>query len=349
MYDYMTTKLVKMLGIRNTILFSSPFEIAYVCIIKIDNMTLVQLEYIIALDTYRSFVAAAEKCFVTQPTLSMQIQKLEESLGVRIFDRTRQPVVPTEIGEEIIHQARIVVREHQKIRELVMEKKGELEGDLKIGVIPTIAPYLLPKVLGNFMEKYPKLHLHVWEYTTEKIVRELKTGLLDCGLLSTPIHEMGLQEHLLFYETFVAYISKASELNKKKAVTASDILDEKLWLLNEGHCMRNQVLNICNRRKSMQPDEAFEYNTGSVETLKRMVDTNAGVTIMPELSIATFSVKELDQIRYFKSPEPVREISLITQENYLKKKAIEAFKAEILQVLPKRFKSRKKREVMGID
>ncbi|WP_134089568.1 hydrogen peroxide-inducible genes activator [Olivibacter sp. XZL3] len=312
-------------------------------------MTLVQLEYVIAVDTYRSFVAAAEKCFVTQPTLSMQIQKLEDSLGVRIFDRTRQPVVPTEIGEEIIRQARVAVLESQKIREIVAYKKGEVEGELKIGVIPTIAPYLLPKVLGTFMEKYPKLHLHVWEYTTEKIVRELKTGVLDCGILSTPIHEPNLQEHPLFYETFVAYISKGSVLTKKKSVTASDILNEKLWLLNEGHCMRNQVLNICNRRKTMNPDGSFEYNTGSVETLKRMVDTNAGVTIMPELSIAEFSVKELDQVRYFKSPEPVREISLITQQNYLKKRAIEALKDEILQMLPKRFRSRKKKEVMEID
>jgi LysR family transcriptional regulator, hydrogen peroxide-inducible genes activator len=312
-------------------------------------MTLVQLEYVIAVDTYRSFVAAAERCFVTQPTLSMQIQKLEESLGARIFDRTRQPVVPTEIGEEIIKQARATVLEGYKIKEIVAYKNKELEGNLRIGVIPTIAPYLLPKVLGNFMEKYPKLHLHVWEYTTEKIIRELKVGLLDCGILSTPVHEENLQEHLLFYETFVAYISKESELNDKKAVTANDILNEKLWLLNEGHCMRNQVLNICNRRKSMHPDEAFEYNTGSVETLKRMVDMNAGVTIMPELSIAEFSVKELDKVRYFKSPEPVREISLVTQENYLKKKAIEALKEEILAVLPKRFKSRKKKEIMGIS
>ncbi|MCL4638764.1 MULTISPECIES: hydrogen peroxide-inducible genes activator [Olivibacter] len=311
-------------------------------------MTLVQLEYIIAVDTYRSFVAAADKCFVTQPTLSMQIQKLEESLGVRIFDRTRQPIVPTEIGEEIIRQARVAVLESQKIKEIVAYKKGEVEGELKIGVIPTVAPYLLPKVLGNFMEKYPKLHLHVWEYTTEKIVRELKTGVLDCGILSTPIHEPNLQEHPLFYETFVAYIAKESSLSKKKAVTASDILNEKLWLLNEGHCMRNQVLNICNRRKTMNPDDSFEYNTGSVETLKRMVDTNAGVTIMPELSIAEFSVKELDQVRYFKSPEPVREISLITQQNYLKKRAIEALKSEILQILPKRFRNKKKKEVMDI-
>jgi len=312
-------------------------------------MTLIQLEYIIAVDTYRSFVTAAKKCFVTQPTLSMQIQKLEESLGIRIFDRTRQPVVPTDVGEDIIRQARLVVLESQKIKELISFRKGELEGDLRIGVIPTVAPYLLPRVLGRFMQKYPRLHLHVWEYTTEKIIREIKVGLLDCGILSTPVNETGLQEHPLFYEPFVAYIAKDSELRDKKVVTANDILGEKLWLLNEGHCMRNQVLNICNRRKTAHPDGAFEYNTGSVETLKRMVDTNAGVTIMPELSITEFSGKELDKVRYFKSPEPVREISLITPENYLKKKAIDVFKQEILAVIPKRYKGLKKKAVMEID
>src|SRR5690606_5685749 len=140
-------------------------------------MTLVQLEYIIAVDTYRSFVAAAEKCFVTQPTLSMQIQKLEDSLGVRIFDRSRQPVVPTDVGAEIIRQARIVVTESRKINEIVQVSKGALEGELRIGIIPTIAPYLLPGVLGGFMRKFPKIQLQVWEYTTDKILHELKVGL----------------------------------------------------------------------------------------------------------------------------------------------------------------------------
>lgn len=158
---------------------------------KDSKMTLIQLEYIIAVDTYRSFVAAAEKCFVTQPTLSMQIQKLEESLGAKIFDRSRQPVVPTEIGEKIILQARMVLTESRKINEIVQDKKGEIEGTLRVGVIPTIAPYLLPNVLTTFMEKYPKLQLQIWEYTTERIVHELKVGLLDCGVLSTPLNDPG--------------------------------------------------------------------------------------------------------------------------------------------------------------
>src|SRR5690606_6361585 len=199
-------------------------------------MTLVQLEYIIAVDTYRSFVVAAEHCYVTQPTLSMQIQKLEESIGAKIFDRSRQPVVPTEIGEKIIKQARIVLMESKKIEELLQEEKGEVSGELKVGVIPTVAPYLLPDVLTNFIKKYPKIQLQIWEHTTERIVQELKGGRLDCGILSTRLHEAGIEETVLYYETFVAYVSEKSPLYQKKMVNSDEIANEKLWLLNEGHC-----------------------------------------------------------------------------------------------------------------
>lgn len=312
-------------------------------------MTLVQLEYIVAVDTYRSFVAAAEKCFVTQPTLSMQIQKLEESIGARIFNRSRQPIVPTELGVEIIKQARVVLTESRKINELVQLKKGELEGELRIGVIPTIAPYLLPRVLGGFMQKFPKLQLQIWEYTTDKIVAELKLGLLDCGILSTPVYDQSLIERPLFYEPFVAYVSAQSALVDKREVTAEDVLGDKLWLLTEGHCMRGQVLNICQRKRNMDPHGTFEYNTGSVETLKRMVDSNSGATILPELSVADFDEDHLARVRYFKAPEPVREISLVTTHNFLKKVAIDALEKEIIASVPKKFRSKKKKYVMEID
>lgn len=310
-------------------------------------MTLVQLDYIIAVDTYRSFVAAAEKCFVTQPTLSMQIQKLEDSLGVKIFDRTRQPVVPTEIGKKIIAQARTIIIESKKITELLQLEKGELSGDLKIGVIPTVAPYLLPAVISNFMKKYPKLRLQIWEHTTEQITHGLKQGTLDCGILSTPIYETAVQEAPLFYETFVAYVSKRSPVFDKKLIQTDDISNEKLWLLNEGHCMRGQVLNICNFSHNQSKEGSFEYNTGSVETLKRMVDLNGGLTILPELSIANYDEDQLAHVRYFRNPEPVREISLVTPQNYVKKQAIDALKSEILSMIPDKFKSKRKKEVMG--
>ena len=311
-------------------------------------MTITQLEYIVAVDTYRSFVAAADKCFVTQPTLSMQVQKLEDTLGVKLFDRSKQPVTPTEIGTEIIAQARILLSESEKIKEIITDRQKELSGELKVGIIPTIAPYILPKILHGFIEKYPAVKLIVWEQTTEQIIQQLKLGMIDCGILSTPLHESNLTEVPVFYENFVAYVSKNSKLSKKKNIVPDDIDMEEIWILNEGHCMREQVLNICQRRKSTQGFKHFEYNTGSVETLKRMVDQNNGATILPELALADLTDKQLDKVRYFKSPEPAREVSIVIQRNFLKRRMIEALKNEILEFLPKRMKSKKKKEVMDI-
>ena len=309
-------------------------------------MTIVQLEYAVAVDTYRSFVLAAEKCFVTQPTLSMQIQKLEEQLEVKLFDRSRQPVIPTDIGIEIIEQARILLQESYKIKEIIEERKGELVGELKIGVIPTIAPYLLPQVIGGFMKKYPKVKLTISELTTETIIQQLKVNLLDCGILATPLHESGLAERPVFYENFVSYMSKHSPIFKKKAITTNDLDIDNLWLLNEGHCMRNQVLSICKHKNSN--DAKLEYNTGSIETLIKMVDLNDGITILPELSLQDFSVKQLDKVRYFKSPEPSREVSIVTNKNFIKKRVIDALEEEILNAIPKRMKTKKKKEIIGI-
>jgi LysR family hydrogen peroxide-inducible transcriptional activator len=303
-------------------------------------MTITQLEYIVAVDTYKSFILAAEKCFVTQPTLSMQVQKLEDMLGVKIFDRTHQPIVATEVGIEIIAQARIMLAESYKIK--------ELSGELKIGIIPTISPYLLPKIISRFVEKYPQVKLVVWEQNTEHIIQQLKLGMIDCGILSTPLHENNLIEIPVFYENFVAYVSKASKLYKKKAISPEDIDVEELWVLDEGHCMREQVLNICQRRKSTKGFQHFEYNTGSVDTLKRMVDQNSGATILPELALDDLSDKQLDRIRYFRSPEPAREVSIVIQRNFLKRRMIEALKNEILHFIPKKLRSKKKKELMDI-
>ncbi|SFH08903.1 hydrogen peroxide-inducible genes activator [Pedobacter insulae] len=310
-------------------------------------MTLVQLEYIVAVDTYRSFVSAADKCFVTQPTLSMQIQKLEEFLNVKIFDRSKQPVIPTEIGAQIIAQARTVLQENEKIKELINSQQRDIIGELKIGIIPTIAPYLLPEVIAAMLQKYPELKLLIWEYTTEDIINHLKTGIIDCGILATPLVDINLSETPLYYENFVSYISKNSKLYRKKMIDADDLADENIWLLNEGHCMRSQVLNICRSTKNNRL-QSLTYNTGSVETLIRMVDINDGATLLPELSIKYLSNKQLNKVRYFKSPEPVREISLVTHKNFVKKRMLNALREELLAIIPKQMKQRKKKEVIGI-
>ncbi|ACU06411.1 hydrogen peroxide-inducible genes activator [Pedobacter heparinus] len=310
-------------------------------------MTLVQLEYIVAVDTYRSFVGAAEKCFVTQPTLSMQVQKLEEMLNVKIFDRSKQPVIPTEIGTQIIEQARLVLQESLKIKEIISNQQQEVSGELKVGIIPTVAPYLLPKVIAAMMEKFPDLKLLIWEYTTEDIIHHLKTGVLDCGILATPLVDAVIEEVPLYYENFVTYISKNSKLYKKRTIDANDLEDENIWLLNEGHCMRSQVLNICRSTKHNRL-QGLTYNTGSVETLIRMVDRNNGATLLPELALEELSSRQLSKVRHFKSPEPVREISLVTHKNFIKKRMLNALKEEILAVVPKAMRQKKKRDVVGI-
>lgn len=310
-------------------------------------MTLVQLEYIVAVDTYRSFVSAAEKCFVTQPTLSMQVQKLEEFLNVKIFDRSKQPIIPTEIGMQIIAQARVVLQENKKIKEIISSQQQDVIGELRIGIIPTIAPYLLPKVISAMLDKYPELKLLIWEYTTEDIIHHLKTGVIDCGILATPLVDQNISEIPVYYENFVSYISKNSKLYKKKTIDADDLEDENIWLLNEGHCMRTQVLNICRSTKNNRL-QSLTYNTGSVETLIRMVDVNDGATLLPELALTDLSAKQLSKVRYFKSPEPVREISLVTHKNFIKKRMLNALKEEILAIIPKNMKQRKKKDVIGV-
>jgi LysR family hydrogen peroxide-inducible transcriptional activator len=310
-------------------------------------MTLVQLEYIVAVDTYRSFVGAAEKCFVTQPTLSMQVQKLEEMLNVKIFDRSKQPIIPTEIGAQIIEQARLVLQESHKIKEIISSQQQDVVGELKVGIIPTVAPYLLPRVIASMMEKYPDLKLLIWEYTTEDIIHHLKTGILDCGILATPLGDSSVEETPMYYENFVTYISKNSKLYKKKTIDADDLEDENIWLLNEGHCMRSQVLNICRSTKQNRL-QGLTYNTGSVETLIRMVDMNNGATLLPELALEELSNKQLSKVRHFKSPEPVREISLVTHKNFIKKRMLNALKEEILAIIPKTMRQKKKKDVVGI-
>ena len=311
-------------------------------------MTITQLEYIVAVDTYRSFVVAAEKCFITQPTLSMQVQKLEETLGTKIFDRSRQPVTPTDAGADIIAQARVLLAEGEKIKEIIGDRQRELSGELKIAVIPTIAAFIMPQILQKFTERHPQVKLIVSDLNAEDIVMQLKLGRIDCGILSTPLHDAALTELPLFYESFVAYVSKEGRLHKKKHLVPRDISADELWLINEGHCLREQILKICLRQKSIQTFKPLEYNTVNIETLQRLVDINGGAAIFPELAIGGLIEQNHDKLRYFKSPEPAREVSIVVQKNFLKRRMIEALKTEILDILPKRLKSRKKKEIIEI-
>ena len=309
-------------------------------------MTLTQLEYIVALDSHRHFVQASEKCFVTQPTLSMQIQKLEEELGIKIFDRTKQPVIPTEIGTSLIAQARIILREAKMIQQIINDQKDTMTGELRIGIIPTLAPYLLPSLFKQMREKYPQLNLIIKETITEEVVHELKNNRLDCGLVVTPLKDSSIKEDILFYEELFVYVSKKNSLYDKKYVLASDIDPEQLWLLEEGHCFRSQILNLCELRKSSEFN--FKYETGNIETLKRMVDKSDGLTILPELAVMEFTKPQLRFVKRLKEPSPVREVSLVTHRDHIKTKLIKTLKEEILNIVPKQMQKLHSKKVVEI-
>lgn len=309
-------------------------------------MTLSQLRYIIAVDTYKSFGLAAEKCFVTQPALSLQIQKLEEELEVKLFDRSKKPVIPTDAGLEVIKQARVILQEVDRLGEILAYKKQEIAGELKLGIIPTLAPYLLPLFLVKFLEKYPAINLKVSEMTTEQIIHKLKNGILDVGILATPLGESTLREAPLFYEPLVGYVSPQSDLYAKKQIQTLDLMNEELWLLDEGHCLRSQILNICD--ESQRYCANLQYQTGSIEALKRIVELNRGVTILPELSIQDFRTEQMEMVRYFEAPEPVREISLVTHRQDIKKKLIQLLQEEIIDNIPKKMKIPQNKQVIDI-
>jgi len=299
-------------------------------------MTLVQLEYLIAVDTYRQLTIAANKCFISQPALSMQLQKLEEELGAKLFDRSRQPVVPTEIGRAVIEQARIVVQESRRITDIAQRAKDEVTGELRVGIIPTLAPYLLPLFLAQFLQNYPAIRLSVREVTTDTLLQLLKSEQLDVGIAVTPLSEGTFAERRLFHEEFVVYVAEQEASTTKQYRLPDDIEPDQLWLLEEGHCMRSQIMSLCELRKRRVEWRNFQYQAGSIEALKRMVERYGGLTILPELAIIDLPAGQQAQIRRFETPVPVREISLITQPNYVKQPLIAALEAEILRAVPSR-------------
>ncbi|OYX14023.1 MAG: DNA-binding transcriptional regulator OxyR, partial [Algoriphagus sp. 32-45-6] len=225
-------------------------------------MTIQQLEYLIAVDKHRHFGNAADSCFVTQPTLSAQLGKLEKELGVLLFDRSKMPVIPTEIGVQIIAQAKKVVSESKGILELVAQLKGDISGTLKLGIIPTLAPYLLHRFIRRFLDKYPNVKLEVQEMVTEEVVKRLKNDELDLGIIVTPLDEQGILEKPMFYEKFFAYFSKGHDLLKNSEITPEQIKSDDLWILQQGHCFRDQVVSFCDQ--SLSGHKNFHYESGSL-------------------------------------------------------------------------------------
>ena len=311
-------------------------------------MNLQQLDYIIAVDTFRHFAKAAEKSCVTQATLSMMIQKLETELGIKIFDRSRQPVTPTEIGKKIIEQARRIVSEAGRLKEIINLEKGEVAGELKIGIIPTLAPYLLPLFLKKFSDTYPRVKLNISEHTTTTIIQKLKSELLDAGILATPLNDNSIKEQPIFFEKYFLYVNNKEKGFDNEYVLPSNIDISRLWILEEGHCMRSQILNLCELKKAHSDEEKIHYEAGSIETLKNIVEKNFGITIIPELATFNLTNSQKKRLRYFKSPTPVREISIITHREFIKMRLIEVLKEMILTVIPDNMKSPKDTKVIEI-
>ncbi len=308
-------------------------------------MTITQLEYAVALEMYGSFVAAAEKRFVTQPTLSMQIQKLEEELGIKLFDRSSQPIRATPQGRPVIEQAKIVLREAGRIYDIIRAEKNSTAGQLRLGIIPTIAPYLIPLFVKSMGEKYPDLRLEISELTTSVILERLKNDQLDCGLMATPPADPELSEIPVYYEPFVAYVSPSHPLFKKPVLKQEDLEQADLWIMNEGHCFRSQVLQICRDQGTRKENKNFTYEAGSIETLKRLVELNEGYTLLPELSVKDFPMKQMKMVRYFKQPEPMREISLITGKHFVKYSLLNVLKDEIRLAIPTKMTESKGRKI----
>ena len=296
-------------------------------------MNIQQLEYILAVDTYRHFAKAAEHCRVTQPTLSMMIQKLEDELGIKLFDRNLQPVRPTPAGRKVIEQARNVLYQASLIKDIVNEEEQSLKGTFRLAVLPTIAPYLLPRFFPQLMEKYPELDIRVTEMKTQDIQQALHAGDLDAGIIASKLEDTFLTEETLFYEQFYAYVSRKEPSFKHDVIRTSDITGEHLWLLDEGHCFRDQLVRFCQMEAVKVSQMA--YRLGSMETFMRMVESGKGLTFIPELAVAQLTEEQRQLVRPFAIPRPTRQVVLATNRDFIRHSLLCVLKEEIKAAVPK--------------
>lgn len=291
-------------------------------------MTITQLKYVLAVAEYKNFTTASEKCFVTQPTLSMQIQKLEEELDVILFNRKKKPIELTPIGEKIIEQAKVIVDESNRISDIVDQQKGFIGGEFKLGIIPTVTPTLLPLFLNNFIKKYPKVNLIVEELTTEDIIKKLSDGHIDAGIAATPLENEIIKERVLYYEPFIGFLNNNHRLANKKKITIDDLNINDILLLEDGHCFKDSVLNLCRNLKSTT-SEHFKLESGSFNTLLKLSKEGLGMTLLPYLQTLDLNNIDKQHLKEFESPVPAREISLIYHKSQLKMQLIEALKNTI--------------------
>lgn len=295
-------------------------------------MTITQLKYVLAVAEHANFTKAAEKTFVTQPTLSMQIQKLEDELDVLIFDRSKKPIALTDIGAKIVMQAKNIVNEANRINDIVDQQKGYIGGEFRLGVIPTIMPTLLPMFLKNFINKYPKVKLKIEELNTETIIERLEDGHLDAAIAATPLLNPNIKERPLYYEPFMAYVPVNHRLHEKEVLETADLDLSDMLLLEDGHCFRDGVINLCQATRDYEAD-SFSLESGSFETLVKLANEGLGMTLLPYLHTLDLPEKEKAFYKSFKEPSPAREVSLIYPKSELKMQIIEALRTTIAGVV----------------
>jgi LysR family hydrogen peroxide-inducible transcriptional activator len=297
------------------------------------SYSLTQLEYVMAVFKHGHFAKAAEACQITQPTLSMQIQKLENDWGVVIFDRSKKPILLTEVGKKVIEQIQSILFEAKKIDGIIQSSQSEtVTGHLTVGVIPTIAPYLLPRLLPVVENLFPDLELRIRELQTHQIVEALNSDDLDVGLLATPLKIAQIFEYPLYFEPFSVLCKSHHPLTENKKVKYSSLKFDDIWLLEEGHCLRHQVLDLCSIKKGKASRRKFEFESGSLETLKNLVNAYGGYTLLPEM--AAESIGANTQLLHFERPIPAREIGLVYRREHYKNDLIEVLAEAILKCIP---------------
>ena len=292
-------------------------------------MTIIQLEYLLAVANCGSFSVAAEHCFVTQPSLSMQIKALEEELGVVLLDRTKKPIIPTAVGEVVLEQAREALRSYKHIHETVAEMRGETAGKMRLGVIPTIAPYLLHKFIPTFVKEYPKVELEIHEMVTAEIIESLKRDRIDAALVASGTCGEGITEHDLFSDHFYAYVSPSHPLFERSNIRIEDIDFKELILLSRGNCMRDQILELCQARRNVPANYYIE--SGSLDTLMRIVDCTSCMTIIPEMALEYIPASRKSQVKTLAKSATSRRIAIAIRRTYVKTSIISALEKTITE------------------
>lgn len=295
-------------------------------------MTITQLKYVLAVAEHQNFTKAAEKTFVTQPTLSMQIQKLEEELAILIFDRSKKPIELTAVGRKIVNQAKSIVNEADRMQDVVDQEKGFIGGEFRLAIIPTIMPTLLPMFLKTFTVKYPKVQLKIEELATDEIITKLNEGHLDAAIAATPLHHEKIKERTLYYEPFVGYVPEGHRLFNKVKIEGKDLDIDDILLLEDGHCFRDGVINLCKASK-LSKDDSFQLESGSFETLIKLSHEGLGMTLLPYLHTLDVSKEQKKHLRYFQDPSPAREVSIIYNKSELKMQIINAMYDVIASII----------------